>query len=99
MHQYISYKPNMAKRPKTDVYSSHLGFLEKAPGDFWDFVGIHKGGKEDTSLKISAFYNFFPPTYLMLLHYIQDSRYLFQILFRYSNKILLQVSFNMSFGL
>ena len=34
IHQYISYKPKMAKRLKTDVFGSHLGFLEKAPRGF-----------------------------------------------------------------
>ena len=50
IHQYISYKPKMAKRPKTDVFGSHLGFLEKAPGGFlgtlWEYI---KGAKRTLS--------------------------------------------------
>ena len=63
IHQYISYKPKMAFRQPSWI------FVKSTRGIFGDFMGIHKWGKEDTSLKISAFYNTFPPTYLMLLHY------------------------------
>ena len=52
--------------PISDVFGSHLGFLGKAPRGFWGTLwdlGLHNGRIEGTSLKISAFYNFFSGSY------------------------------------